>query len=111
MRTSFFAPETPTAETLKKDVRILADDTLKVARQQVVDPTVEAARRASAYARDAVQQTRDRLSKQVSQAERYAAAQYDQTTGWVQAHPLKSIGFAVVVGIVISGLLGLSSRR
>lgn len=111
MRTSFFAPETPTAETLKKDVRILADDTLKVARQQVVDPTLEAARRASAYARDAVQQTRDRLSQQVSQAERYAAAQYDHTAGWVLAHPLKSIGVAFVVGIAISGLLGLSSKR
>ena len=111
MRTSFFAPESPTAETLKKDVRILADDTLKVARQQVGDPTLEAARRASAYARDAMQHTRDRLSRQVSQAERYAAAQYDQTTGWVLAHPLKSLGVAVVVGIAISSLLGLSSKR
>jgi hypothetical protein len=60
MRTSFFAPETATAETLKKDVRALADDTLKVARQQVVDPALEAARRASDYARNAVQETRER---------------------------------------------------
>ena len=111
MRTSFFAPETPTAEKLKKDVRILADDTLKVARQQMVDPTIEAARRASAYARDAMQQTRERLSNQVSQAERYANAQYDQTASWVQAHPLKSIGVALAIGIAISGLLGLSSKR
>ena len=111
MRTPFFAPEIPTAETLKKDVRILADDTMKVARQQVVDPTVEAARRASAYARDAMQQTRDRLSRQVSQAERYAAAQYDQTADWVLAHPLKSIGVAFAVGMTISGLLRVFSKR
>jgi ElaB/YqjD/DUF883 family membrane-anchored ribosome-binding protein len=111
MRTSFFAPETPTAETLKKDVRILADDTLKVARQQVVDPTLEAARRASAYARDAVQETRERLSQQVSQAERFAAAQYDQTARWVLAHPLKSVGVAFAIGLVITGLFGRSSKR
>ncbi len=111
MRTSFFSPENLTAETLKKDVRILADDTLKVARQQMVDPTIEAARRASAYARDAMDQTRERLSKQVSQAERYAAAQYDQTANWVLAHPLKSIGVAFAIGIAITGLLGLTSKR
>lgn len=111
MRTSFFAPETLTAETLKRDVRTLADDTLKVARQQVVDPTLEAARRASAYARDAMQETRNRLSKQVTEAERYAAAQYDQTARWVVAHPLKSVGIALAVGIVISSLFGHSSKR
>ncbi len=110
MRTSFFAPETLTAETIKKDVRALADDTLKVARQQVVDPTLEAARRASLYARDAVEDTRKRLSKQVSLAERYANAQYDQTARWVVTHPVKSVGIALVVGIVISNLLGNSKR-
>ncbi|MDI1312270.1 hypothetical protein [Prosthecobacter sp.] len=111
MRTSFFAPENLTAETLKKDVRILADDTMKVARQQVVDPTLEVARRASAYARDAVQETRERLSQQVSQAERYASAQYDQTARWVLAHPLKAVGVAFAVGLVITGLLGQASKR
>lgn len=111
MRSSFFAPETLTAETLKKDVRTLADDTMKVARQQVVDPALEAARRASAYARDAVQETRNRVSRQVSEAERYAAAQYDQTTRWALAHPLKSLGIALAVGIAISGWFGHSSKR
>lgn len=111
MRTPFFAPETPTAETLKKDVRILADDTMKIARQQVVDPTLEAARCAGDYARNAVQETRERLSRQVTQAERYAAEQYDQTTRWVLAHPLKSVGIAFAVGITLSGLFGRSSRR
>lgn len=111
MRTSFFAPETLTAETLKKDVRALADDTVKVARQQVVDPALEAARRARVYARDVVQQTRGRLSQQVSEAERYAAAQYDQTARWVLAHPLKTVGVAVAIGIVLSGLLSRASKR
>lgn len=111
MRTPFFAPETPTSETLKKDVRILADDTMKIARQQVVEPTLEAARRASDYARNAVQETRERLSRQVSQAEHYAALQYDQTARWVLAHPLKSVGIAFAVGVTLSGLFGRSSRR
>jgi|GEM_PF-6431299 len=111
MRTSFFAPESPTAETLIKDVRNLADDTLKVARQQVVDPALEAARRARVYARDVAQQTRGRLSQQVSDAERYAAEQYDQTARWVLSHPLKSVGFALAIGIVISGILGLASKK
>ena len=111
MRTSFFAPETATAETLKKDVRALADDTIKVARQQVVDPALEAARRASDYARNAMQETRERLTRQVSQAERYAAAQCDQTARWILTHPLKSVGIAFVIGITISGLFGRSSKR
>lgn len=111
MRTHFFAPETLTAETLKKDVHKLADDTLKVARQQVVEPTLAAARRAGDYARDAVNQTRERLSKQVTQAERYASAQYDQTARWVLTHPLKSVGIAFAVGIILSGLFGRSGKR
>ena len=84
---------------------------MKVARQQVVDPTLEAARRASAYALDTVQDTRERLSKQVTQAERYASAQYDQTARWVMAHPLKSIGVAFAIGLMITGLFGYSSKR
>ncbi|WP_395740950.1 YqjD family protein [Prosthecobacter sp.] len=109
MRTSFFSPAPVTAETLKKDVRTLADDTLKVARQQVVEPTIEAARRAREYANDALHETRDRLSRQVTQAERYATAQYDQTARWVITHPLKSVGIALVVGIALSSLF--SSKR
>lgn len=111
MRTSFFSPETPTAETLRKDVRILADDTMKIARQQVVEPTIEAARRAGEYARNAVQDTRQRLSRQVSQAEHYAAAQYDQTARWVLANPLKSIGIAFAIGITLTGVFGRASKR
>lgn len=111
MRSSFFAPETLTAETLKKDVLVLADDTMKAARQQVVDPALEAARRASAYARDAVQETRQRVSKQVTDAERYAAAQYDQTARWVLTHPMKAVGIAFAVGIVLTSLFGNSSKR
>ncbi len=111
MRTSFFGPETATAETLRKDVRALADDTLKVARQQVVDPALEAARLASDYARNAVQETRARLNRQVSQAERFAAAQYDQTSRWILTHPLKSVGIAFAIGIVFTSLFGRSSKR
>jgi ElaB/YqjD/DUF883 family membrane-anchored ribosome-binding protein len=111
MKPTFFDPQTLTVETLRKDVRTLADDTLTAARQQVVDPALEAARRAGAYARDAVNETRQRLSKQVSQAEQYASAQYDQTARWVLTHPFKSVGIAFAVGIVISSMFGNSSKR
>ncbi len=66
---------------------------------------------ASAYALDAMQDTRDRLSKQVTQAERYASAHYDQTARWVLTHPFKSVGIAFAVGMVITSLFGRSSRR
>lgn len=111
MRNPFFAPAPLTSETLRNDVRALADDTLKIARQQVVDPTIEAARRASAYALDAMQDTRDRLSKQVSLAERYASAQYDQTARWVLTHPFKSVGIAFAIGMIVTSLFGNSSKR
>ena len=110
MRTSFFAPAAPTAETLKKDVRLLADDTLKIARQQVVDPAIEVARRARSYARDAVNENLERVSKQLTQAERYASAQYNETSRWVLMHPFKSVGIALAVGIAITRLFS-SPRR
>ena len=110
MSTSFFSLKHPTAETLRKDVRNLADDTLEVVRRQVLDPTLDVARRAREQARGVVQQTRGHLSRQVSPAEHFAIDQYDQTARWVLAHPLKSIGVAFAIGLVISGLFGRASK-
>ena len=110
MSTSFFSLKHPTAETLRKDVRNLADDTLEVVRRQVLDPTLDVARRAREQARGVVQQTRGHLSQQVSAAEHFATDQYDQTARWVLAHPLKSIGVAFAIGLVISGLFGRASK-
>ena len=103
--------ETPTADTLKNDVRTLADDTMKAAREHVVDPAVEAVRRAGAYTRDAMNETKDRLSRQATQVEHYASEQYDRTVQWVSANPLPAVGIGFAVGVVLAGLFGHSSKR
>ncbi|MDZ4401179.1 hypothetical protein [Prosthecobacter sp.] len=105
------ASATLTTDTLKKDVRTLADDTVKVARQHLVDPAIEAAHRASAYARDTMLETRNRVSEQVTQVEHYASEQYDRTARWVSANPLTAVGIAFAVGLSISGLFAHSSKR
>lgn len=109
MRTSFF-PESPTTDTLKKDVRVLAEDTVKMARQRVMDPAVDALNRASAAARDAMHDVQSRLSRQIADAERYASRQYDRTERWVTSNPFTAVGVGLAIGIVISSLLG-SSRK
>lgn len=103
--------ETATADTLKKDVRTLAEDTMKAAREHVVEPAVEAVRRAGAYTRDALHETKDQLSRQATQAEHYASEQYDRTTRWVSANPLSAVGIGFAVGLVIASFIGHSSRR
>lgn len=109
MRTSFFSAP-PTADTLKKDVRVLAEDTMKAARQHMVDPAVETVHRVGAFARDAMHEAQDHISKRVSEAERYASRQYDRTERWVSGNPFTAVGIAFAIGLVISNLLG-SSRR
>jgi ElaB/YqjD/DUF883 family membrane-anchored ribosome-binding protein len=109
MRTSLFSSP-PTTDTLKKDVRVLAEDTMKVARQHMVDPTVEAVNRASALARDAMHGAQHRLSKQISDAERYASRQYDRTERWVTANPFTAVGAAFVIGLVISSFFSSSKN-
>ncbi len=103
--------ETPTVDTLKKDVRTLADDTMKAAREHVVDPAVEAVRRAGAYTRDAMHETKDMLSRQATQVEGYATERYDRTTQWVSANPFSAVGIGFAVGLVLSTFIGHTSRR
>lgn len=76
-----------------------------------MDAAQQAAQRASAYARDAMHDAQDRLSRHMSLAERFAEQQYDRTGRWVSAHPFKAVGIAVAVGLVLSSLFQSTSRR
>ncbi|MBE2283868.1 MAG: DUF883 family protein [Prosthecobacter sp.] len=109
MRTTFFSGS-PTTDTLRKDVRVLAEDTAKMARERVLDPAVEAVNRAGSKARHAMHDAQDRLSKQFNDAERYASQQYERTERWVSANPVTAIGIAFAVGVVISAFLRSSKH-
>lgn len=104
----FSAPTT--TETLKKDVRILADDAMRTARH-AIDPAIAAAHRAEHYARDAMHDAQARFSKEYTKAERYAKDEFDRTSRWVVANPFKSVGIALAIGMVISSLLDTAKRR
>jgi ElaB/YqjD/DUF883 family membrane-anchored ribosome-binding protein len=101
----------PSVETLKRDVRTLADDTVKMAQSRLVEPTVDAAHRMSEQARKALLQSRERMNQQLAVAERYASRGYDQTTTWISANPLAAVGVAMAAGLLISSMFRLSSRR
>lgn len=103
--------ESAVAQAIKTDVRALADETLKAAREHVVDPAVDAARRASHFTRDAVNESRERLSRQAHQAEHYLTDQYDRTTRWITANPVTSVGIALAAGLFLSALLSQSAKR
>lgn len=105
---SLFSTPSATA-TLKKDVRILADDAMRTARH-AMDPALEAAHRAEAYARHAMHDAQARFSKEFTKAERYANDQYDRTSRWVMANPFKSVGIALAIGMVISSLMDTKRR-
>lgn len=104
----FSAPST--TATLKKDVRILADDAMRTARH-AIDPAIAAAHRAEHYARDAMHDAQVRFSKEFTKAERYAKDEFDRSSRWVMANPFKSVGIALAIGMVISSLLDTSKRR
>ncbi|HSI62065.1 MAG TPA: hypothetical protein VLE43_03075 [Candidatus Saccharimonadia bacterium] len=101
----------PSVETLKRDVRTLADDTVKMAQSRLVEPTREAAQRVSEQARKALDQSRERMNQQLAVAEKYASRGYDQTTTWIAANPLAAVGVAMAAGLLISSMFRLSSRR
>lgn len=122
MRTSLSPETAAAADTFKSDVRNMADDAMKAAREHVVDPAVEAAGRARTYATDAMHNAQDRalhamheaqerLSREYSRAERYASETYSTTERWVSAHPFKAIGIALGVGLAISTLFDTSHSR
>ena len=104
-------PSSPSVETLKRDARTLADDTMKMAQSRLVEPTMDAAHRASEQARKALQQSRERMNEQLAVAEKYAARGYDQTTSWISANPLAAVGVAIGAGLLLSSVFRLSSRR
>jgi ElaB/YqjD/DUF883 family membrane-anchored ribosome-binding protein len=101
----------PSAETLKRDARTLADDTMKMAQSRLVDPAMDAAHRASEQARKALMQSRERMNEQLAVAEKYATRGYDQTTTWISANPLAAVGIAIGAGLLLSSIFRLSSRR
>lgn len=98
-------------ETLRRDVRTLTDDTVKAARSHIVDPTLEAAHRASEMARQAIQDSREKMNHQMVLAERYASQGYDRTTNWISANPLAAVGVAMAAGLLISSMFRSSARR
>ncbi len=88
----------------------------------MIDPAVQAANRAGAYARDAMhgaqERARDamhgaqeRFSREYTRAEHFASEQYDRTGRWVSSHPFKAVGIALVVGLAISTLFESSSSK
>jgi ElaB/YqjD/DUF883 family membrane-anchored ribosome-binding protein len=99
----------PSAETLKRDVRTLADDTMKMAQSRLVEPTMDAAQRASEQARKALSQSRERMNEQLAVAEKYASRGYDQTTTWISANPLAAVGIAAAAGLLLSSIFRMSS--
>lgn len=101
----------PSIETLKRDVRTLANDTVKAAQNNIVQPAVEAAHRAGDYARQAVRDSRERVNQQLAVAERYASQGYDRTTTWITANPLAAVGVALAAGLLISTLFRPATRR
>lgn len=101
----------PSVESLKRDVRSFADDTVKMAQSRLVEPTMDAAHRMSEQARKALHQSRERMNEQLAVAEKYAARGYDQTTTWISANPLAAVGVAMAAGLLLSSIFRLSSRR
>ena len=99
------------APAVKADVRALADGTVKAAREQVLDPALEAARRAGDFTRDTFNETRATLSRQASRAEHLLNEQYDRTIGWITANPLTAVGLALAAGVVLAPLFVTPTRR
>lgn len=99
----------PSAETLKRDVRSFADETLKTAQSRIVEPAMDAAQRASEQARKALSQSRERMNEQLAVAEKYASRGYDQTSAWISANPLAAVGIAMGAGLLLSSIFRMSS--
>jgi ElaB/YqjD/DUF883 family membrane-anchored ribosome-binding protein len=103
--------DAPNKETLAKDVRTLADDTVQAARHHLVEPALDAAKRVGAYSREALHESREMLAHQASRVEHQANDQYERSVHWVSAHPLAALGIAFAVGIVINKLTDSVSKR
>lgn len=103
-------PSNANFDTIRNDVRTLTDDTVKAARSHVVDPTLEAAHRASEMAKKAIHDSREKMNEQMAIAERYASQGYDRTTTWISANPLAAVGVAMAAGLLISSMFRTSRR-
>jgi ElaB/YqjD/DUF883 family membrane-anchored ribosome-binding protein len=87
-------------DTLKRDIRTLADDATKLAQTRVMDPAMSAVR----HARDAV-------FDRATQAERYTAEQCDHVAHWITSRPFTAVALAFVAGMLADRMLGHGAGR
>ena len=83
------------AQRLRKNV-------VEAARQQVIEPAMHAAEKATAMARDAYFETRDTVSKELAMARDLAARQRDTAARWVSANPMTAVCIALAVGALFA---------
>lgn len=104
-------PTNPATNSIKEDIRILADDSLKAARDHIVDPMIHSAQQAGASTKEAVQAAKTLVIDQAGRAEQYASQQCDRTVTWLSANPLTGVGIGFAIGVALTTLMGSASRR
>lgn len=94
------------AEVLKQDVRIFAENAAKTTQAKVIEPAKDAARSAGAYANDAIEKTKEKLT----QAGEFTSQRMDRAAKWVSANPLSGVGVGLAVGVLAATFI-VASRR
>ncbi len=95
-----------TAEALKHDVHNVADNTAKAAQSKIIEPAKDAARSAGAYAKDAMDKTKEKLA----QAGKFTSQGMDSTARWVSTNPFSGVGVGIAVGVLAATLVATSRR-
>jgi ElaB/YqjD/DUF883 family membrane-anchored ribosome-binding protein len=116
MSLKFFSfAQSPHTETLKNDMRKVAQDAVVVAQKHIVEPATEVMRgavdSASGTAKGAVTHARTFVNKQVNRAEQAASKSWDRAARWVSVNPASSLGIAFAAGMLVSALSGRSSSK
>lgn len=91
-----------TANHLRDDARNISATALNAARDQLVEPARQVASRASDYAHEALDETRQLVSRHAGQAGDVARQQLDRAWKWAAANPLAAIGIAFAAGLLIA---------
>ncbi len=95
---------------LKLKVRILAEDTARATRTNVISPARYAAQKVGTYANNVIDKTKEQLGHQLAQVEESTSQSMERTGRWISANPLVGVGVAFAVGLLASTLL-VSSKR